>query len=81
MSGFPQLPIFPLFVRYLKGELGLTNAEILDLAFNKTKKLFSPKLDNVQPRQDVSLDRLEDMLKEVPALRKEYQYDAWEGIL
>ncbi len=78
-SGFPQLPIFPLFLRWLKKYLN--NEQIKKFTFGNTKKIFSPKLDNVKPRTDVSLDKLEDLIKEVPQLRKEYDYDAWEGIL
>ena len=49
--------------------------------FNNVKKIFAPKLDTVEPRKDVSLSDLEELIKEVPKLRREYSYDAWEGIL
>ena len=79
LSGFPQLPIFPLFLKFLKSKL--SDKQIKKLTFERTKEIFSPKLDKVKPRPDVSLDNLEELIKEVPALRKEYEYDAWEGVL
>lgn len=80
LSGFPQLPIFPLFLKFLI-EFGMTEEQIRNFAFNNAIKLFAPKLDNVKPRTDASLNNLEELIKAVPALRKEYEYDAWEGIL
>ena len=80
ISGFPQLPIVPLYVNFLKRELRMTDEQILDHMFYNAKKLFAPKLDNVQPRPDVSLNDLSDLIKNVPTLRREYDYDAWEGI-
>ena len=80
LSGFPQLPVVPLVVKKFR-ELGMTDKQILDYMFNNAKKIFTPKLDKVEPRKDVSLNDLEELIKEVPKLRKEYEYDAWEGIL
>ena len=66
-------------VKFLKSKL--SDKQIKKLTFERTKEIFSPKLDKVKPRPDVSLDNLEELIKEVPALRKEYEYDAWEGVL
>ena len=52
-SGFPQLPIFPLILKKFKDELGMEYEEIHERTFNNVKKIFAPKLDNVQPRTDV----------------------------
>ncbi len=79
LSGFPQLPIFPLFLRWLKSN-GMTDETIERRTFWRTKEIFAPKLDEVEPRKDVSLDNLEGLIKEVPALRKEYEYDAWDKV-
>lgn len=80
MSGFPQLPIFPLFLKWLKKN-GMSSEKIKKITFERTKVIFSPKLDKVEARKDISLDNLEELIKEVPKLRAEYEYDAWEGIL
>lgn len=81
LSGFPQLPIFPLFLKYLKYTLHMSDNEIKKFTCERTKEIFTPKLDKVEPRKDISLDNLEELIKEVPALREEYEYDAWGGIL
>ncbi len=80
LSGFPVLPIFPLFLKYIKLH-GMSDKNILDHTFNNIKKIFAPKLNKVKPRKDISLNNLEELIKEVPKIRKEYDYDAWEGIL
>ena len=81
LSGFPQLPIIPLFIRELQTKFRMSDEQILNYMFNNVKKIFAPKLDTVEPRKDVSLSDLEELIKEVPKLRREYSYDAWEGIL
>ena len=67
MSGFPGLPYYPHFLRFLKKEAGFQESQISNLTHNNINKIFGLNLPELNRAPDLNL-------------QAEYEFDVYQGI-
>jgi len=67
MSGFPGLPYYPHFLRFLKEKAGFQDSQIRDLAHNNINGIFGLNLPELNKSPDLNL-------------HGEYEVDVYQGV-